>query len=113
MKELLGFYSMNEIDAAYSMLSLHKQKEINTWHETYNGHISLRTTICKEIIESLQKQYHCMGVDVEKVAVQLEHYHFVVSAELDQYLDAFKIQERINYCTNLLQIPRIKCLQLN
>ncbi len=110
MEDRLAFYSMNEIHAAYSMLSMYKQHKINTWHETYNGHISLRTTICKEIIESLQKRYHCMGVDVEKVAVQLEHYHFVVSPELDQYLDAFKIQERINYCTNLLQIPRINCL---
>jgi hypothetical protein len=112
MEDRLAFYSMNEIHAAYSMLSMYKQHKINTWHETYNSHISLRTTICKVIIESLQKRYHCMGVDVEKVAVQLEHYHFVVSPELDQYLDAFKIQERINYCTNLLQIPRINYLKL-
>jgi hypothetical protein len=112
MVDQIGFYSINEIHAAYSLLSIYEQKQINTWHEAYNGHISLRTTICKEIIDSLQKRYHCMGVDVEKVAVQLEHYHFVVSVELDNYLDAFKIQERINYCTNLLQIPRINCLKL-
>lgn len=108
MNDQFTFYTLDEIHAAYSMLSLRKQQNINTWHETYNGHITLRTTICKEIIESLQKRYHCMGVDVQKVAVQLEHYHFVVSPELDQYLDAFKIQERIIYCANLLQIPRIK-----
>lgn len=112
MSDQLAFYSMREIHAAYSLLSVHQQKELTTWHERYNGHISLRTTICKEIIESLQKRYHCMGIDVDNVAVQLEHYHFVLCSELDEYLDAFKIQERIIYCTSLLQIPRINLLKL-
>lgn len=107
MKEQLGFYNMDEIQAAYAILSVAQQKEIKTWHEAYTGNISLRTTICKEILESLQKRYHCMGIDVQSLAVQMEHYHFVLCSELDEYLDAFKIQKRINYFTNVLQIRRI------
>lgn len=90
-------YSKTEIDSAYALVMLKNKCLFDTWHKDPLENIVLRTQVCKEIIDFITLNYHCLGVSVDNLAVRVEHYHYVLSKNEVEYLNAETLISKIMY----------------
>lgn len=93
-------YSVLEIKVAYALVGLQE----NLWHEDASNNIFIRTKVGVKILEIIQKNYHCLQENLEIICPQIEHYYYVRSSSMKEYLDANRLLLTIYNCCELLKL---------
>jgi hypothetical protein len=79
-------HSLQEVNTAYAMLELRLYKNKTTWHEQNQTNIRVRTRVGADILTYVQSNYHYLGVEIDDLCAEIEHYHFVTSPSIKEYM---------------------------